>query len=129
MIGALNLIADHESAVRVECLRYGRSIDDIGPTFTWADVIAICEHTVPGTPLHRAVNPDDGMWDHQSMLLADIVDAVRVLAWQNAGGKKKDRPQPIPRPGVVEKQTKQFGSQQMEITDMQEWLARKRRGG
>lgn len=114
--------------MRAECLTYGRSIDDIGPDFSWADVVAICEATVPGSPLHRAVNPDDELWDHHSMLLADVVDAVRVLAWQNSGGKKKDKPAPIPRPGVVEKQKKQFGSQQMEITDMQEWLARKRRG-
>lgn len=114
--------------MRAECLTYGRSIDDIGPNFTWADVVAICEATTPGNPLHRAVHPDDGMWNHTSMLLADIVDAVRVLAWQGGGGKRGDKPKPIPRPGVVEKQTKQFGSKPMEITDMHEWLAQKRRG-
>ena len=29
-----------------------------------------------------------------------MVDALRTANWQRGGGKKKDRPKPIPRPGA-----------------------------
>jgi hypothetical protein len=114
--------------VRAECLRYGRSLDDLGPTFTWADLIAICEATQPGDPLYMAMFPDDGHWTHDSMLMATIADALHIIAWQNGGGRKQDKPKPIPRPGVTEKQKKTYGSEATEIVDMQAWLDQKRRG-
>jgi len=120
------VIDEHESAARVECLKYGRSVDDIGPAFSWADFIAIAEQSRPGDPLYMSMHPDDGAWNHESMLLASAVDALHILAWQNAGGKKKDKPKPIPRPGVADKNTERVGGKtSVPLDKLRAWLDRR----
>lgn len=52
-----------------------------------------------GSALDRAVNPD-WMWDLPSLLLAQLVDDQRSIAWNQAPkGKRGPPPKPIPRPG------------------------------
>jgi hypothetical protein len=44
---------------------------------------------------------DETVWTLDRQLAAAAVDALRVANWQRGSGKKKDRPKPIPRPGVA----------------------------
>lgn len=51
--------------------------------------------------LWRSVNgAEETAWTLDRQLAAAAVDALRVANWQRGSGKKKDRPKPIPRPGV-----------------------------
>jgi len=110
--------------VRIECLKYGVSLDSFGcrehPT---SDLVAILEFTKQGAPLFAAQYPGYLGWSRENMLLADAVDALRVQIWQNGSGKKRDYPNPIDRPGVSQKETKQFGNNPIEQDDMDAFLA------
>lgn len=48
----------------------------------------------------RELHGVDTEWTTPAQLLATIADALRIANWQRAGGKKKDRPEPIERPGT-----------------------------
>jgi hypothetical protein len=49
----------------------------------------------------RSVNGTEGTtWTLDRQLAAATIDALRIANWQRGGGKKKDRPKPISRPGV-----------------------------
>ena len=50
----------------------------------------------------RSVHGDDAVWNLDRQLLAAAVDRLAEANWQRAGGKRKDRPKQIPRPGVAE---------------------------
>lgn len=68
----------------------------------------------------RALHPDEAMWGLTEQLLALNADMLNVLAWQNSGGKKKDYPKPIPRPGVEEDKT--YGADAIPMDEMAKWL-------
>jgi hypothetical protein len=49
----------------------------------------------------RSVNGTEATtWTLDRQLAAGTLDALRIANWQRSGGKKKDRPKPIPRPGL-----------------------------
>lgn len=50
----------------------------------------------------RAVSPDTWQWQLGEHLLADIADSLRWLVWSKttAAQHNRNRPEPIPRPGV-----------------------------
>ncbi|RTE50388.1 DUF5361 domain-containing protein [Actinobaculum sp. 352] len=52
--------------------------------------------------LHRAMHGEDALWDMDAQLLAHIADHVAWLVWAKTadGQKGRNRPKPIPRPGV-----------------------------
>lgn len=54
----------------------------------------------------RAVAPDDAGWGLREQLLAQQIDDFRLFCWGMGGGKGK-RPEPIPRPGKRDSDTKQ----------------------
>ncbi|WP_191480127.1 hypothetical protein [Nocardioides ochotonae] len=55
------------------------------------------------------------------LLLAEVADAARVANWQRSGGKRRDYPKPIPRPGVDDPDTT-YGRGALPIDDMAAWL-------
>lgn len=51
-------------------------------------------------------DPSQGQWSHQEMLIASLVDAVRLNTFvlrRINGDKKAQAPDPVPRPGVKSK--------------------------
>lgn len=51
-------------------------------------------------------DPSQGQWSHQEMLIASLVDAVRINTFalrRLNGDKKAPAPDPVPRPGVKPK--------------------------
>lgn len=58
-------------------------------------------------------------------LLASAVDALHIANWLNSedGKRKRNRPDPIPRPGVKKHNTKKYGSTRMSLADADSWLA------
>lgn len=129
MIGALELIERHPNEARVEVLRHGRTLDDLGTKrLPWMDAVAIFSTTSPGHPLYDAMFPDSAQWDHHAMLLAAILDSLNIQIWQGGKRRRADFPRPIPRPGVEDKHERKFGGKPVEIEDMQAFLERKRAG-
>jgi hypothetical protein len=66
----------------------------------------------------------DHIWGPQEQLLATIADALHAANWQRAQGTLRDRPKPIPRPGV--EQPRQHGREAVPIDEMRDRLERKR---
>lgn len=66
--------------------------------------------------------PDDAQWGLVEHLLAANLDALNVANWQRAGGKKRDRPRPIPRPGVGADRTT-YGKDALPLDEFDAWLA------
>jgi hypothetical protein len=63
---------------------------------------------------------EDVEWDLRNQLIAAAVDALRTGNWQRGQGKERDRPKPIPRPGV--EQDKTYGKEAIPIDEMVHWL-------
>lgn len=72
--------------------------------------------------IRDALGPDH-VWGTQEQLLATIADALHSANWQRGEGKEKDRPKPIPRPGV--EAPKQLGKA-MSMDEVRDRLERKR---
>ncbi|WP_052372591.1 DUF5361 domain-containing protein [Nocardia otitidiscaviarum] len=61
------------------------------------------------------------MWGLKEMLLADMVDSLRWLVWAKTkdAQKGRNRPKPVPRPGVAKPE--RIG-EKASIADMNEFL-------
>lgn len=71
----------------------------------------------------RSVHGEAATWDTADHLLAVIADAVQVGNWQRSGRKRR-KPQPIPRPGQDGKQRKKFGTGRRSIDEAQAFFTR-----
>lgn len=96
------LIEAHPQAIRADLIDRGKQLEDLGtPALSWANFAAIVAWLPPASALGRTFNPD-WMWGLQEMLLADVVDSLRWLVWAKTkdAQKGRNRPKPVPRPGV-----------------------------
>lgn len=68
-------------------------------------LLDLIQHLSPSAAVWRAIDPDV-VWGLDPMLLALLVDEIRVLRWEfervNFKGKA-EKPEPLPRPGVKPK--------------------------
>jgi len=64
------------------------------------------------------------MWDTENMLLADIADSNRIIAWQKTkdGQKGRNVPKPIPRPGVEDTKSKRVKGDAIPINEFTQRL-------
>jgi len=118
------LIENHRDAVELELIRHGERLRWMGsPRLSWHDVWLICAHPEPKGQLAREL---DGRaeWSDNEWLLAQIADATSLILWAVAGGKKSQRPKPLPRPG--EEKRKRGGLRVMPVDQMRALLARPR---
>jgi hypothetical protein len=75
--------------------------------------------------LVREIHGEEALaWDITNQLLGVIADRLGIANWQRAGGKRKDAPKPIPRPGI--EQPKKYGGQAVSMEEMAQRLARRR---
>jgi hypothetical protein len=65
---------------------------------------------------------DDQVWGLTEQLLAAAVDALNGANWQRGGGKQRDKPKPIPRPGVGNEDKKSFGKGAVSMEAMDDFL-------
>jgi hypothetical protein len=63
-------------------------------------------------------------WSLTNHLLAGLADSAAWLVWSKTedATKKRNRPKPIPRPGVEDDSKKQIGSGSLPIDEMKMWL-------
>ncbi len=84
-------------------MQIGLRIRDVGSdALTWADLRSFVKYLGPDSAVARELYPDAAPWQLPQLLLADVVDSLRILIWQKTkdGHRNMRRPKPIPRPGV-----------------------------
>lgn len=68
-------------------------------------------------------------WPVSAHLIATVIDQLNLILWSKTedGEKGRNRPDPIPRPGVEEKKKNSDGEvQAMDLDELKEFLARPR---
>lgn len=122
-MGVLETLDDYEEPIAYDLICLGLRLRWLGtPQLTWGDLLAIIRQGPNTTALFRALNPEDHLWGLPELLLAEIADGERAAVWQRGGGKRKDRPEPIPRPGVGQKETQTYGKDALPLDEMAAWL-------
>ena len=76
--------------------------------------------------LVRSIMGEQHPWGITEQLMAAAVDLLRVANWMNTedGSKGRNRPEPIPRPGV--EQPKRYVREAVSMDEMRDRLERKR---
>ena len=90
---------------------------------SWADLRDVIKYQPATSALYREMNPDAAPWGLSEHLLAVVADAVIAGNWMASrdGQKNRNRPKPIPRPGVVPEH-KKFGGSAESIDAIRGWL-------
>ena len=105
----------------------GLRLRDLGTdALWWRDLLVIVDHLPVTSALHREVSPEWAAWaggDVSAHLLAVIADGVTAGNWMQSrdGQKNRNRPKPIPRPGL-EPNDKKYGGKAESIESIREWL-------
>lgn len=94
------------------------------PELSWRDVWTIAASCGMGSRLAGEIDPR-ASWTTQDYLLAHIADAARLGVWVQGSGKRRNKPQPLPRPG--DKRADRFEDvEPMPVDDLKAFLARPR---
>jgi len=97
ILGLYGLIVQYREAIRYDLFMAGRSLDDIGFTFSWLDFGAFVRFAPLDSQLCAAVN-GAAPWSRLEVLMASQIDSTRAGNWQRGGGKGP-KPKPIKVPG------------------------------
>ena len=105
----------------------GLRLDDLGTrALSWRDLWVVVHQAPTSSALYRSVNPEAYGWGLAEQLQAAGVDALRWLVWAKTkdGAAGRNRPQPIPRPGVTPPRevTRHGGNAGLPIEQMADWL-------
>lgn len=85
--------------------------------------MVILREAPEGSAFFRSYYGEEAAWSPDRQLLAAAVDVLNIANWQRGGGKRKDFPQPIPRPGVgPERSTYGDKASAIPIDEMAAWL-------
>lgn len=124
MIGLVLLLDEHGPAIEFDLIKLGLRLRHLGSdALSWRDLLVIVQHSGSKDALRASMHPDAAPWDLSEHLLAVIADAVIAGNWMQSkdGQKNRNRPKPIPRPGV-EPENKRFGGKAESIDTIRDWL-------
>ena len=124
IVGLVQLIDEHGPAVEYDLIKLGLRLRQLGTEWlTWRDLLVIVQHAGNDTSLYMAMHPDAAAWNLSEHLLAVIADAVIAGNWMQSkdGQRNRNRPKPIPRPGV-EPENKRFGGKAESMETIRDWL-------
>lgn len=68
--------------------------------------------------LHEETSPH---WNQVTYILADMLDAMNIWRWADAG-RKGPKPRPIPRPGD-KSEDRHYGTTPVSVEELEEWYA------
>jgi hypothetical protein len=96
---------------------------------TWRHLLVIVRQSPADSAIARTLDPEAVLWRLPEHLLAAIFDSLQVLVWQNTedGQEGRNKPQPLPRPGVqpTAHAGNTYGSGAMTVDQAEAWLAAK----
>ena len=122
--GLVLLIEEHGPAIEYDLIKLGLRLRQLGTdALSWRDLLVIAQHSGHDTALHASMEPEASPWKLSEHLLAVIADAVIAGNWMQSkdGQKNRNRPKPIPRPGV-EPESKKFGGRAESMESIRDWL-------
>jgi hypothetical protein len=95
--------------------------------FNWRDLLVIVRHSPESSALFRSVHGvEQSEWSLTNHLLARVGDTLDLLWWAKTEDATKkpprNRPKPIPRPGVEDESTKKIGRSVLPAAEMMDWL-------
>lgn len=98
-------------------------MSDVPCVLSWADLRDIVKYQPATSALYREMHPDAAPWGLSEHLLAVVADGIIAGNWMQSkdGQKNRNRPKPIPRPGV-EPEAKRFGGKAESIETIRDWL-------
>lgn len=122
ILSLCRLILEHDSAVRYELLKVGRTLDDLYEgSLGWPDLLAVVRAAEAGSPLAIAIGGERARYPLRDYLLAHAVNAARQANWQRAGDKKAPMPPLIELPGMESTDSRHFGSDPLPLSEFNEW--------
>jgi hypothetical protein len=121
--GLLTLLREFRGAVNYDLIALGYRVTDVPSVLSWADLRDVIKYQPASSALYREMHAEDAPWGLSEHLLAVLADAVIAGNWMQSrdGQKNKNRPKPIPRPGVVPDK-KKFGGNAESIDTIRDWL-------
>lgn len=102
--GLCELIRQHKEAVEYHLITLGLRLAWLGTSaLSWRDLHVIVKQCPRDSGLYHAVSGPDADWGLPEHLLANVFDGIQTLIWMQSedGAKGVNRPEPLPRPGVV----------------------------
>ena len=93
---------------------------------SWRALLAMVQHAPRESALYRAMFGVDAMWGSLEHLVATLVDVQQLALWMKTKDAEsgKNRPKPIPRPGVDEAgDGEQLGSGAIPMDEWDAWWA------
>ena len=126
MIALLDFIEEHRDAVAGDLIRFGLRLRDFpSPRLTWGDMAVIIRQAPQDSAIARSVEPEASTWGLSEQLLALIGDYLAWQVWAQSkdGEKGRNRPKPIPRPGVEpDEDVRTFGSDPVALDELDAFL-------
>ena len=115
------LIERHEDAIEYDLLMSGRSLDDLGHSLSWRELLVLTRHwqSLPGTATCAAVQGREH-WGVTDQLLAEIADLLATANWQRQGKPHAPKPKRFPRPWEKAKAQK-LGSDPIPVSKFADW--------
>lgn len=101
---------------------YGLDIEKIGISFSVKHA-AVCALHLPRQARVNVKLNKECAWDWSEVLLAEVIDRIGILIWQQSGAKRGRRPKPYPRP----KQEKPRDTKIMSSYDLELFLSKPRK--
>lgn len=92
---------------------------------SWRDLLVIVRQAPQSSAVARAVEPEQSTWGLSEQLLALVADYLAWLQWAQTedGSKNRNRPKPIPRPGVEsDDEVRKFGSDPVALNALDDFL-------
>lgn len=95
--------------------------------YSWRDLLVFIRHSPKGSAYYSIESGEDSLWGVQEHLTANLVDLTNILVWFKTkdGSKGRNRPKPIPRPGMQEPGKKKHGGAKIPAQKLAELLGMK----
>jgi hypothetical protein len=96
---------------------------------SWRRLLILVERLPQDSATTRAIQGEDAAWSLADHLMAAAVDALNIANWQRSedGSKGRNRPRPIPRPGVHDGTTRYGRGNGMTREELDKRLGRDKR--
>ena len=127
MIGLLDFLEEHRDAVAYDLMSMGYRLRDFpSPALTYGDLLVVVRQCPAGSAVARSVDPEQSAWGISEHLLATAADSLAWLVWAKSedASKRRNKPRPIPRPGVVDpdRETQVIGSAPVPLDELDDFL-------
>lgn len=129
--GAVGIIESHGGALEYDLMtRAGMTLDDIPSRLPWRALINFYTRLDAGSALYKELSPETADWQGTGrvpMLLADVIDSINMLRYENAlanrprRGARPKKPKPYPRPGVKADEGTKIGRDPIPAKDFDAW--------